>query len=103
MPIGDMLRQARGERSKRAVALELGVQPSAYRAWEEGFSVPDGTRAEALAKFLGISKAEVLRLLRILGPEEEITRVQIAAATLSRPSGAYLSGPISVPVLALVA
>lgn len=103
-------------------AHDLGVDPMTLKAWEEGFKAPRYDKAESLATYLEISRAEVLGLLGILRPDEvEQLRMRPrnptpararkkaapaaaqASATLSEDQGAYLSGPISVPVLALVA
>jgi transcriptional regulator with XRE-family HTH domain len=107
----------------RQAAGVLGIEPSAYRAWEQDFSKPRADKADALAAFLRLTKADVLGLLGILSPDEvEALRMSprnptparakrkvlpSAAAqgsvTIPEEQGAYLSGPISVPILALVA
>lgn len=124
MTVGEMLRKARGEKSMRQAAAALGIEPSAYRAWEQDFSKPRADKADALATFLRLTKAEILGLLGILSAEEvEVLNsastpgnpsparsrrrtapaAAQASATLSEDQGAYLSGPIFGPDLALVA
>jgi transcriptional regulator with XRE-family HTH domain len=110
--LGSALRLARASRSLREAARVLGVDVTTYRAWEAGFMRPQRQENfEALGTFLGLSKPEILGLLGYLTEEEVRTLVgnkrhrgtATAAATLSEDQGAYLSGPISVPILALVA
>lgn len=117
MTVGEMLREARGDRSMRQAAGVLGIEASAYRAWEQDFSKPRADKAEALASFLRLSKGEVLGLLGILNPEEvealrmpprkprpkSPRRPEPATVTVPEEKGAYLRGPLSAPILALVA
>lgn len=98
-------------------AHDLGVDPMTLKSWEEGFKAPRHDKAEALATYLKVSRAEVLGLLGILSPEEvealrmpprkprpqSPRRPEPATVTVPEEKGAYLSAPISVPILALVA
>jgi transcriptional regulator with XRE-family HTH domain len=49
--IAHELKKARGDRSLRQAARAIGIEPSAYRAWEEGFSQPKAERADATPHF----------------------------------------------------
>jgi hypothetical protein len=62
------------------------------RAWEGGFKVPRPDKADMLAMFLGVSRAEVLGLMGILTPGE---------VEVLRPSeGAELSTAVPLHVRA---
>lgn len=116
MTLVEKLRSARGGRSLKTAGEALGVDPMTVKAWEDGWKTPRPDKADQLASYLGISRAEVLGLLGILRPEEvealrmpprkprpKSPRPEPATVTVPEEKGAYLSGPISVPVLALVA
>jgi DNA-binding XRE family transcriptional regulator len=62
--------------SQRAAARELGVSPQTYVWWERGAVTPKATAAGDLAKWLGISKADVLVAMGILDPGETIVRAE---------------------------
>jgi transcriptional regulator with XRE-family HTH domain len=102
----------------------LGVDPMTVKAWESGWKVPRPDKADQLAAYLGVSRAEVLGLLGILRPEEVETLTMTsprspttprarrraplrtgaqASATLPEDQGAYLSTAIFGPLLARVA
>ena len=119
------LEEARLERglSKRAAAADLGCSEMSYAMWAKGVWKPDAARAAELAAFTGKDRVEILGLLGVLDddqvatlmakprkPAPAHTRRKAVPATAGQGSvtipeeqGAYLSGPISVPILALVA
>lgn len=102
--LGKALRQRRGERSQRAAARELGVAVQTYIWWERDAVTPRLSKADTLARWLGVPLDEVLEKLhdsevRAMRDREQDRPV----VTIPEEQGAYLSGPISVPVLALVA
>jgi transcriptional regulator with XRE-family HTH domain len=102
--LGRALRQRRGDLSQRAAARELGVAVQTYIWWERDAVTPRLNKVAALAGWLDVSEDEVLRKLhdgevRALRDREQDRPV----VTIPGVEGAYLSGPISVPVLALVA
>lgn len=68
--LGAILREARGDRSKRAAAGEIGVSDTLYGMWEDDYRTPSPRRASALADFTGLHRAEVLVLLGAITPEE---------------------------------
>lgn len=126
MTLGERLREARGGRSLRLAAHDLGVDPMTLKAWEGGFKAPRPDKAQILAAYIGITKAEVLGLLGILD-QEEVEALLVTAgkprtpttprarrkaaqratadgsATLSELEGAFLSGPFFGRELARVA
>lgn len=68
--LGSILRGARGDRSKRAAAAEIGVSDTLYGMWEDDYRTPSPRRASELAAFTGLHRAEVLVLLDAITPEE---------------------------------
>jgi Helix-turn-helix domain len=127
MTLVEKLRAARGGRSLKTAGEALGVDPMTVKAWEDGWKVPRPDKADPLAAYLGVSRAEVLGLLGILRPEEVETLTMASgkprrpttprarrraplrpagdqgSATLPEEQGAYLSAVISGPGLARVA
>lgn len=68
--IGALLKAARGDRSMRNVAEELGISDHMYKQWEHDFAAPDWDKATRIAKFTGTSRAQVLVLMGVLTAEE---------------------------------
>jgi len=63
--LGDLLRQARGERSMLAVALDAGVSPETLRKIETGrIATPSFPTVAALADVLGLSLDTVWAAVR---------------------------------------
>jgi transcriptional regulator with XRE-family HTH domain len=63
--LGDLLRQARGERSMLAVALDAGVSPETLRKIETGrIATPSFPTVAALADVLGLSLDAVWAAVR---------------------------------------
>ena len=62
MRLGVALRERRRELglTTTQVAELVGVQQSAVSKWENGASLPDDDRLDAIAQFLGVSRADVL-------------------------------------------
>ena len=75
--IAEMLRERREEAalSQRAAARELGVSHQTYVWWERGAVTPKPTAAAVLARWLGLTKSEILVALGILEPGETIVKL----------------------------
>jgi DNA-binding XRE family transcriptional regulator len=58
--MAQLLRRARGSRSKRSVYNELGVSAQTYELWERGVYVPSDEHAEQLADFLCMELRDVV-------------------------------------------
>ena len=68
--ISDLLAAARGDRSYRWAAAQLGISDPMYKQWETGYASPGWDRANDIADFVGVSRTDVLVLMGVLTPEE---------------------------------
>lgn len=62
--LSEAIKQARGSRSQRKFAKDLGVSYATVRSWEECESFPSQKSLELIASALGYSLEEFLQYLR---------------------------------------
>jgi len=78
-PYPNRLRHLRGRRfTQEELAEKVGVAPSTYRGWEEGYHRPRPFNVRALCKELGVNEHE---LAYDHSPDAEVLKVAIAVVT----------------------
>lgn len=77
MRLGLQMRERRREAglTTTQVAEMIGVKQSAVSKWENGTSQPEDDKLDAIASFLGLTRAEVV-LLRDGAPEDRATDLE---------------------------
>lgn len=75
--LASVIKEARGARSQRQFAKDLGISFATIRCWELCESFPNAENLELIAKTLGRSLEEFLRYLRNApGKEPRVTRAE---------------------------
>lgn len=65
-----LLTEARGDRSYKQAADDLGITDRMYKQWETGYARPGPDRADMIAEFTGVHRADILAMLGVIWPEE---------------------------------
>lgn len=81
--LSEAVKRARGDRSQRRFAKDLGVSYPAVRSWEEGESLPGLENLEAIAGTLGMTLEAFLAYLRDEAVEDVKPRIKVAEDLLS--------------------
>ncbi|KYC42043.1 hypothetical protein WA1_18755 [Scytonema hofmannii PCC 7110] len=66
----EAIKHARGNRSQRKFASDLGVSYATVQSWERGTVIPDLENLEAVATARGQSLEQLLAQVRAVGSEE---------------------------------